>query len=271
MRPHETDRIRIALMGPVTAAARRTVALGGERQRRVLSSLALAHGQVVPINRLIHDTWGEQPPRTAAAQLQTSIWMLRRALGAAGAPADAVRSYASGYELSRTGAEVDVDRFRALVREAEELRRRDIPEAAVRRLNDALDLRRGPALADAGSPALQAVATRLEEERLAALELRISLDIELGGHLQAIGELLELVTEHPFREGFHADLMLALYHAGRQSEALAVYRNARAVLAQELGIAPGPRLLALEQAILRHDFAVLGPSPAEPYRMPLAL
>ncbi|MEC4016285.1 AfsR/SARP family transcriptional regulator [Streptomyces sp. H27-D2] len=248
------DRINISVLGPVVAAtAREPLAICGDRQRRTLASLALSRGQIVPIDRLIHDAWGDRPPRTVGAQLQTSIWMLRRALAAAGAPQSAVVSYASGYQLDRPAFVVDVDEFRHSVGNARELHRRDRPEDALRALNDALALWPGPALADADSPALRARAARLEEERLAALEQRITLDIELCHYEQAIGELLDLVPQHPFREGLYADLMLALYWTGRQSEALAVFRDARATLAGELGIAPGPRLSALEQAVLRQD------------------
>lgn len=251
---HGTGRIQLSVLGPVAATVeQQTAAISGARQRKTLASLALSLGQVVPVDQLVRDIWGEEPPRTAPAQLQTSIWMVRRSLAEAGAAQHAMISYASGYQLDRASCVLDVNEFRLIVRNAKEAHQADRPTEALHSLNEALTLWRGPALADVDSPPLRARATRLEEERLAALEQRIALEIELCHFEQAIGELLDLVAQHPFREGFYANLMLALYWTGRQSEALAVFRDARTTLATELGITPGSRLRAMEQAVLCQD------------------
>ena len=136
--------------------------------------------------------------------------------------------------------------------------------AAAETLREALALWRGPPLADfAYEPFAQAAIARLEELRLAALERRIEADLALGRHADVVGELKELVSAHPLREGFRAQLMLALYRSGRQAEALEVYRDARRSLVEELGIDPSPALQELEQAILRQE---LPPAPKRPPR-----
>ncbi|MFC7305456.1 BTAD domain-containing putative transcriptional regulator [Streptomyces monticola] len=260
--PTSPARITVSLLGPVTAATGGGgLAICGERQRRLLASLALSLGEVVPVERLVKDIWGDEPPRTASGQLQTAMWRLRRALEPADADRTAFVTYPAGYQLDRSACTSDVAEFRTKAAEAKELHREGLREPAVERWEEALALWRGPALADVSGSALRARATRLEEERLAALEQRISLEVELGRHARVIGELSDLVAQHPFRESLHAELMLALYQAGRQAEALAAFRRVRALLDQELGISPGARLVELERAILRQDRALL-PAPA---------
>ena len=133
-----------------------------------------------------------------------------------------------------------------------------------RRLREALALWRGPPLAEvASAPFAPAEIARLEEQRLAALELRVEADLAAGRHAELVGELQQLTSQHPWRERLHAQLMLALYRSGRQADALEAYRHAREVLVEQLGIEPGAELHDLHEAILAHDPALdAPPAPA---------
>ncbi|AEW99088.1 AfsR/SARP family transcriptional regulator [Streptantibioticus cattleyicolor] len=250
--------VRIRLLGPVElACGTRPVPVTGRRQLRVVAALALEAGRVLSTAGLIASLWADEPPRTAARQLQTSVWMIRRALASVGAPQCVVRSTPAGYLLDPAHYELDSDRFRHAVLTARELQRDGRLAQARARVDEGLALWRGPALGAAAGAGLQPRARRLEEERVFALEQRAGLDLALGRHETAIGELLDLIAQHPLREAAYADLMLALYRSGRQSDALAVYRRAQRVLADELAVRPGPRLAGLERAILRQDESLL--------------
>jgi DNA-binding SARP family transcriptional activator len=192
----------------------------------------------VSAERLIDELWGDEPPATAATALQVYVSRLRKALGQ-----EAIETRDPGYLLH---GDVDVRRFDRLVSEA----RGSEPEHAAGLLSEALSLWRGAALCDCELPL---EAARLEEQRVAATEERIEADLTSGRSSELVGELESLVAEHPLREAFRAQLMLALYRAGRQAEALDAYRSARTALRDELGIEPSPRLQQLEKAILRQD------------------
>ncbi|MFD9541533.1 BTAD domain-containing putative transcriptional regulator [Streptomyces sp. NPDC060022] len=254
--------VQIRILGPISMLSRNMpVPLAGQRQLRVLTALALVSGRAVCTPELITHLWGERPPRTAAGQLQTSVWMIRRSLAMVGAPQETVLSTASGYQLDSAHCEIDSDIFRRNVATAKKMVRADLKEEALELLKDALALWRGPALATISSSALQTRAARLEEERVAALQQRICLEISLGQYEEAIGELTDLIALHPLREEPYAQLMQALYLCGRQADALAVFRRARNTLTDELGIDPGPRLTTLERAILRQDADMLSAVP----------
>src|SRR5262245_11682451 len=234
------------------------VALGGPQQRALLAILVLEAGRVVPTDRLVDLLWGEEAPKSATASLQNAVGRLRRALGA-----DVLETRAPGYVLSVEQDQIDARRFeRTLV----DVRRLPADERR-ERLNDALELWRGPALAEfAFDDFAQAEIRRLEELRLVAREERIDADLELGRHADVIGELEGLVRDHPLRETFRKQLMLALYRAGRQAEALEVYQDARARFIDELGIEPGPELKRLQSEILRHEAGLVGtdgPAPLD--------
>ncbi|WP_329236097.1 AfsR/SARP family transcriptional regulator [Streptomyces sp. NBC_00111] len=254
--------VQIRILGPVSMFYRNgAVPLAGQRQLRVIAALALVSGRAVSTPELIGHLWGENPPRTAPGQLQTSVWMIRRSLAAAGVPQETVLSTASGYQLDPAHCEIDSDIFRCNVAASKKLVRAGHKEEALERVKDALSLWRGPALATISSSALQTRAARLEEERVAALQQRICLEITLGEYEEAIGELTDLIVLHPLREELYAHLMQALYLSGRQADALAVFRRARNTLTDELGIDPGPRLTTLERAILRQDADMLAAVP----------
>jgi DNA-binding SARP family transcriptional activator len=227
------------------------VALGGPKQRGLLAILILDAGRVVPTDRLIDLLWGEEAPKTATASLQNAVGRLRRALGA-----DVLETRAPGYVLGVAPDQIDSRRFERALADARRLQ----PEERRERLEAALALWRGPALAEfAFDDFAQSEIRRLEELRLVALEERIETDLTLGRHGHVIGELEGLVRGHPLRETFRRQLMLALYRAGRQAEALDVYQDARARFIEELGIEPGPELGRLQAEILRHEAGLVGP------------
>jgi DNA-binding SARP family transcriptional activator len=230
------------------------LALGGVRQRSLLAILMLHTNEVVATDRLIDELWAQLPPPTALKTIQVYVSRFRKDLGD-----DRLLTRPPGYLLRIAPAELDLRQFEQLVDHA----RGAEPAAAARILRDALGLWRGPPLADlAYEPFAQIEIARLEELRWTALEQRIDADLAAGDHDELIGELQALVAGHPLRERLHGRLMLALYRAGRQAEALEAYNNARHRLVDELGLEPGVELRRLERAILEHDPALEQPPPA---------
>jgi DNA-binding SARP family transcriptional activator len=249
------------ILGPLEVWAEGgEVSLGGPKQRALLAVLLLHSNEVVAADRLIEELWGEDSPERAAAALRVNVSRLRKAL-----PQDVLATRSPGYVVRVEPDQLDLHRFERLVDEGRGLRGRGLPTDASERLREALSLWRGPALADfAYESFAQAAIARLEEIRLAAVELRIDADLVLGRHGELVGELEALVAEHPLRERLQMYLMTALYRSGRQAEALDAYQDARRALVDELGIDPSPALQELEQAILRQDAAldVEAPPPA---------
>jgi DNA-binding SARP family transcriptional activator/ABC-type branched-subunit amino acid transport system substrate-binding protein len=235
----------------------RQLTLGGTRQRSVLAILLLHPGETLSSDRLIDELWGERPPADAQTALQQHVSRLRRALE----PHAVLVTRAPGYAVEISPEQLDLERFRGLVEQGrDELD--GTPEAAAQTLRRALALWRGAPLADLASEPFAVTATRaLEEERLAALETRIDADLACGQHAELVGELTSLVRANTLRERLRAQLMLALYRSGRQSEALDAYSGARQQLVSELGLEPGPELQELQQAILTHDESLRVPQP----------
>jgi DNA-binding SARP family transcriptional activator len=269
------DRLELRLLGAFEVVAEgRSLPLGGARQRAVLARLALSANELVPTDQLVDQVWGGEPPAGAVTTLQVYVSHLRKAL----APTTAtIETRRPGYVLVVEPAAIDAHRFEDLVQRAE-LRRPVDPAEAAARLREALALWRGPALADFAYESFASVeASRLEELRLRALELRVDADLALGRAGDVVAELEALVAEHPLREGFWGQLMLALYRSGRQGEALRTYRRAADHLGEELGLEPSAALQRLEQSILVQDTAldaearpVAGaPAPAPPLPTPL--
>ena len=235
--------------------------LGPRKQRAVLAVLLLSANRVVPTERLIDDLWGDEPPETARAALQVHVAGLRKALGE-----DSVRlvTRSPGYVLEVEPGAVDLERFNELCARA-----RAESDGALRSelLAEALELWRDVPLAGLhGEPFALAARPHLEELRLGALEQRIDADLDLGRHAVLVAELDTLVAEHPYRERFRGQQMLALYRSGRQADALAAYRAARQASIDDLGLEPGPELRALERAVLDQDPELAAPPslPAEP-------
>ncbi len=251
--------------------------IGGPRQRAVLADLALHAGQAVPTVQLIDDLWGEWPPASAAHTLETYISRLRRAMSTSGA---SLLTRPAGYLLDVRPGCVDVGRFRDLAASGSAALEQGKAATAVTLVSSALAMWRGSALADVqGAPFAVLAAQRLEDERLTSVEKLAEARLRLGQHRELVPELEALIAGSPYREAFHAQLMLALYRSGRQAEALAVFRRARELLIGELGIEPGPELRELERAILlqapelepagggaarRALFSVAGGAPNQP-------
>jgi DNA-binding SARP family transcriptional activator len=251
--------VEFRILGPLEVVDQgRALPLGGARQRTLLALLLTRANEVVSADRLIDELWGAHPPNTAANALQYHVSQLRKAL----VPHEAIVTQEPGYVIRVGPDELDLLRFEALVEEA----RRTPPELAAQRLREALDLWRGPALADLANESFaQTEILRLEELRLGALERRLDADLALGRYGELVGEVQVLVSEHPLRERLRAVLMQALYGSGRQAEALEIYRETRQLLVEELGIEPGPALQELEQAVLRQDPALTSQEvPAAP-------
>lgn len=228
----------------------RQVELGGPRQRATLAILLLNANRVVSVDRLADDLYAGSPPVTALKQVQRQISELRKALG----PTSAIETRSPGYVIRVAPEQLDLTEFERLAAEAAEAQAGADPARAADLLRRALDLWRGPPLADLAYESF-AVAwiERLEEVRLLTLEQKIEADLALGRHAQLIPELEQLVSEHPLQEGLRAQLMLALYGSGRQAEALEAYRRARETLVEAFGIEPSPALKQLERQILAQD------------------
>jgi DNA-binding SARP family transcriptional activator/predicted negative regulator of RcsB-dependent stress response len=243
------------ILGPLEVReGERAVVVGGPKQRTLLVTLLLHSGRVVSMDQLVEVLWGPDPPKTAITQVQGLVSQLRRALATEGGQPPRLLTRHPGYLLQVEPGELDLDSFDTLCDSA----RRDMADGrvakAAEQLRGALRLWRGRPLGGVDSTQIgQVEVPRLEERRLTALEERIQADLELGRHAELIAECQALVAEYPFRERLRGALMLALYRSGRQAEALEVYRRARQVLGEELGIDPGGELRNLEQAILRGD------------------
>jgi DNA-binding SARP family transcriptional activator len=238
------------LLGPVESVVDgKPVPLPAAKPRALLAVLLLSRNRVVPVGELIDELWGEAPPETATKALQGYVSQLRKAIGA-----DRILTKSGGYSLRVDEGELDLERFEQLVREGRERLAAGEAEAASERLGEALSLWRGRPFAEfEAEPFGRDARARLEEARLAALEDRIEADLALGRHARLVSELEQLVAAEPFRERLRAQLMLALYRSGRQTEALDVYRRTRETLVEELGIEPSEELQELERAILQHD------------------
>jgi predicted ATPase/DNA-binding SARP family transcriptional activator len=247
----------------------RTVRITGPRERALLTALLLRPGEAVSTDRLIDLLWGDDAPGNASNALQAVVTRMRKALGPQGR--DLLVTRTPGYALAVGHDQVDAVRFERLITQARDLLQHD-PAVASDLLRQALGLWRGPALQDlAGQPLAQQEIARLEELRLAALEARIEADLALGRHSEVIGELQALVAANPLRERFRGQLMLALYRAGRQAEALEAYQQARTLLGEELGLDPEPGLQALQAQILRQDpslAATAGPNRRRGHTLP---
>jgi len=253
--------VEFRLLGPLEAvAAGESLPLGGPKQRALLALLLIHANEVVSVDTLIEELWGESPPRTAPAYIQNCVSRLRKALGP-----ELLETRPPGYVLKVEPHTIDARRFEQLTQDARDAEARERAAG----LREALQLWRGAPLADLAFESFaQTEARRLEELRLAALEDRIEAELELGMHAELVGELEALARENAARERLRRLQMLALYRAGRQVDALAAYQEARLAL-DELGLEPSDELRALERMILVHDPS-LGAAVAERPAAPAA-
>ena len=254
------------ILGPLEALdGQQRVALGGSKRRAVLALLLVHANETLSTDRMIDELWGDNPPAAAAKTLQVHISRLRKALGGGSAAggADVVVTRDRGYVLELDPEQLDAGRFERLVAEGRTELDGGNPGAALSTLDQALSLWRGPPLADLAYEGFaQREIARLDELHGTAIELLIEAKLTLGRHTEVIGQLEALVDQYPYREGLRAQLMLALYRADRQADALQAYQDARRKLVEELGIEPGERLRELERGILAQDAELAGPPAA---------
>jgi DNA-binding SARP family transcriptional activator/tetratricopeptide (TPR) repeat protein len=269
--------MQFGLLGPLVVRCGETVvAVQAGKQRAVLAALLLNANRVVPVDALAETLWGSAVPPSARVTVQNNVARLRKALGQEGR--SRIRTQARGYVISVDTSELDVTQFETLLGAARQAARDGLWDAAAAEARAGLALWRGEPLADVESELLTSrEVPRLADLRLQAVEMRVEADLHLGRHAEVSGELRQLTAAHPLRDHLHALLMLALYRAGRQGEALAAYQAARRVLAEELGTEPGPELRSLHQQVLAADPALdlseseppaAGPEPAAPRELP---
>ena len=248
---------------------RLTVATG--RQLAVLAFLLIHANRVISADRIVDELWGDEPPESGVKAVAFHVSRLRDVLEP-GRPRGQLNGILAtkpaGYVLHVAPDQIDGARFERLVGEGWRLLGDDMA-AARARLAEALALWRGAPYADVADESwAQPEIRRLEELRLRVLEDRLEADLALGNHDDVVNELAALVAEHPLRERLRGQLMLALYRAGRQAEALRTYGEGRQVLADELGIDPGPELQQLEGWILRQDPRLEPPARRRSVRNP---
>ncbi|MEV4413403.1 BTAD domain-containing putative transcriptional regulator [Catellatospora sp. NPDC049609] len=264
-----TDRpLRFELLGPLRAwHGERELDLGPGKQRAVLAMLVLNANRPVAPTAIIDAVWQQEPPENGPNVVQKYVAGLRRALDpdhSPRTPGQLITLTPAGYVLAVPEGSLDTERFAREVARAQRLRdeRRLLEAASV--LREAAGGWRAEPLAGLAGPVFDTARERLVDSRAAALETMVELELELGRHVDAAPRLVELVGEFPLREGLRYLLILALYRCGRQAEALAAYREARGLLAEEFGVEPGERLQQLHRAILQGDPALLAPVPTGP-------
>jgi DNA-binding SARP family transcriptional activator len=246
--------VRFEVLGPVRGFAGEVeLQLGSPQQKGVLAMLLLARGRQVSLDGLMDGLWGGAVPRAGAGTVRTYVSRLRRHFDEVAGRGDLIESIGDGYAVHRDAAVLDLDQFEEGVGKARTACQCQENARAGDLLSRALGLWRGAALAGVPGPYAEARRVRLAELHLVAVEEKLGMDIALGEHAVAVAELRDLLASHPFREGLSELLMLALYRAGRQAEALAVFDDIRRLLGGELGIDPGPGLRVMHQRILRAD------------------
>ncbi|WP_405887212.1 AfsR/SARP family transcriptional regulator [Streptomyces sp. NBC_01136] len=260
--------MRFRILGPLevtSSAAAEPVTPRAAKIRAVLATLLVRANEIVSVDGLVDELWGENPPRTARTTLQVYVSQLRKLLQAADPEygRDALVTRPPGYALYLDPAQLDLTVFEELHQMGRAALLRGDHAAAADLQRRALRLWRAPLACDTPHGALLArTAVRLAEVRAAALEQRIRAELQLGHHQSLVGELQSVVAEMPMREEFHMLLMTALYCAGRQADALQVFAQLRRALMAELAIEPGQQLQRLHQRILAGDPELLHPAPA---------
>ena len=242
------------------------LAPAGRRQRRLLALLLVNAGRAVSLDTLIDAVWEEDPPTTAKRQVQNSISTLRRLLESGArdvTEGPTIAAEGDAYRFRLAGSTLDARIFHDQVEKARRSSAEGEFSRAVTELRAGLRLWRGPALAGLGGRLLEAAAARLDEQRQAATEECVELELRLGRHADLVGELTELVAAHPLRERLVGQLMVALHRSGRQADALEAYQRLRTALADELGLEPGGHLRELHAAVLRDEDGTARPARPE--------
>src|SRR6266542_1050205 len=257
--PSTTDsRLAFAILGPLhVTRSGAVVALGGRQQRAILARLLVAGAAGVSVDQLADMLWRERPPSGFVTTIQTYVFHLRKLLEperGRGAPGEVLVTENGRYRLAVPPDTVDVALFKHATDAGQRLLAAGDAAAAATELRRGLALWRGEVLADlADFEFVAPFAARLNEQRLTAIEAAIDCELLAGHHAAVIGELDELIAQHPLREQLYERRMLALYRAGRQSEALNTFDQLRGQLRDELGVDPGEPLQRLQQQVLTHD------------------
>lgn len=262
--PNRGRTMRVEVLGTLRGeAAGVSVLPSASKPRQILALLALNAQHIVPVPVLMEELWGAGPPRSAPTTLQTYILQLRRRLRSAIPETTGVWdknvlvTRHGGYLLDADPVDIDALEFDRLTGAGHTAYEVGDMAAASGHLTAALELWRGPALADVPHGRhLGIEVTRLKESRLGALERRIGADLRLGRHREVLGELCALCERHPLHESLRALLMLAYWADGRSSDALIAYKRLRETLVEELGLEPSPRIQRLHQAVLRGEEAM---------------
>ena len=242
-------RITFRLLGDFeVASGGRPLEIGSPKQRRLLALLAVNPNRPVQLDAILDVLWPDGPPTSAQSTLQSLVSRLRAELGTGNAR---LRLRETGYVLEADRAQVDAHRFEDLASQGRDAAARTDPGRAAELFGEALELWRGPALADlADTEPFRPEAARLEESRLGVIEDLAEAELTLGRPAQALARLEPHVEANPLRERAWGQRMLALYRLGRQADALRAYQSLRRLLADELGLEPTPALRQLEQQIL---------------------
>jgi SARP family transcriptional regulator, regulator of embCAB operon len=258
----EPGKLSIGLLGPLSARLSQTpVTPSAPKQRQVLALLALKAGSILTVPTLVEELWGDHLPRSYATTLQTYILQLRNALGGAEPDDPDARlilgTRHGGYVLEKAAVSTDIDEFNRLVSLGRAALEAGDNRRASAELGRALQTWRGSALVDVRlGRVLEKEAASLEEARLGAFERRVEADLTLGRHADLLGELTLAAARNPMNESLCTFLMIAFYRAGHVSRSLQAFRRIRAVLNEELGVEPCPRLQRLQAAILSGDPAL---------------
>ncbi|WP_435864526.1 BTAD domain-containing putative transcriptional regulator [Streptomyces phaeochromogenes] len=264
--------LRLGVLGPVRAwRGSEPLPVGSPQQRALLAALVLREGRIATVAELIDSMWGEDPPSQALAAVRTYASRLRKILGS-----DVLVSGSGGYALQTAPDEIDLCLARELAADAERSREMGEDRRASELLDRALALWDGEPLAGVPGPFAERHRAQLTEWRLHLLEIRLELDLDLGSHAEVVSELTALTAAHPLRERLRELLMLALYRSGRKSEAIAVYDDTQRLLADAVGVEPGPGLRQLQERILHTDPALAAPherpvtpqTDLRPYQLP---
>jgi len=246
-----SEHVRLLLLGPVEVwQGDQRLPLRGRLHERVLAALLLEAGHAVPLDTIVDHVWDENPPESASHQVRKAVSGLRRSIPGG---ARLIETVGAGYRIALVGEQYDVALFtQAIARARAEAADGALSEASTR-LREALALWRGPLLGGSEGRRFTAAAHGLHERRMAAVEFLFDLRLKAGESGELVGELRDLIGAEPLRENLRAQLMRALYRAGRRADALDEYRSLAKLLRDELGVDPSPRTRRLHEALLRED------------------
>ncbi|MFI6096923.1 BTAD domain-containing putative transcriptional regulator [Lentzea sp. NPDC051213] len=254
--------VEFRFLGPFEVRSSGSVVqVGGPRVRALLAALVLRGNQPVSVKHLVNAAWDDDSPLTSSATVHSYVCRLRARLASVGLDGeDRILTDATGYRFRLEPGESDVEVFRERIEHGRSALNVGSLTEAAEALSSALSIWRGPALSEIPGSFAELEAVSLNEERLAARQESLEIDLAFDRHTQVIPELRTLFLQHPKKERLAALLMRALYRSGQQAEALQVYRTARQALVDDLAVEPGPELKSLHQKILNHDVELALPA-----------